>query len=110
MRKYIVYDGSIWLYGIYKFELENKKYVLIIVDVCGYKVLEKYFMGIKIKLILFFINIDENILRKRFINRGDNVKEIERRLVDDKFKFNDFLNNESYIVILNNINLINVVE
>ncbi|MCU6009122.1 guanylate kinase, partial [Clostridioides difficile] len=61
-------------------------------------------------LIPFFINTDENILRKRLINRGDNAKEIERRLADDKLKFNDFLNNESYIAIPNNTNLINAVE
>ncbi|HGM3195623.1 TPA: hypothetical protein ACKOIF_000999 [Clostridioides difficile] len=83
---------------------------MTIVDTCGYKALEKHFMGTKTKLIPFFINTDENILRKRLINRGDNAKEIERRLADDKLKFNDFLNNESYIAISNNTNLINAVE
>ncbi|HGM3507397.1 TPA: guanylate kinase [Clostridioides difficile] len=110
MRKYIVHDGSTWLYGIHKSELENKKYALTIVDASGYKALEKYFVGTKTKLIAFFINTDENILRKRLINRGDNPKEIERRLGDDKIKFKDFLNNENYIAIPNNTNLINAVK
>ncbi|EGT3659665.1 TPA: guanylate kinase [Clostridioides difficile] len=110
MRKYIVHDGGTWLYGIHKSELENKRYALAIVDASGYKALEKYFIGTKTKLIPFFINTDENILRKRLINRGDNPKEIERRLKDDKLKFKDFLNNENYIAIPNNTNLINAVE
>ncbi|MCC0705271.1 AAA family ATPase [Clostridioides sp. ES-S-0049-02] len=110
MRKYIVYDGSTWLYGIHKSELENKKYALAIVDTSGYKALEKYFVGAKTKLVPFFINTDEDTLRKRLMDRGDNPKEIERRLADDKLKFNDFLNNENYIAIPNNINLINAVE
>ncbi|HBF8685570.1 TPA: guanylate kinase [Clostridioides difficile] len=110
MRKYIVHDGSTWLYGIHKSELENKRYALAIVDASGYKALEKYFIGTKTKLIPFFINTDENILRNRLINRGDNPKEIERRLKDDKLKFKDFLNNENYIAIPNNTNLINAVE
>ncbi|MER0285349.1 guanylate kinase [Clostridioides difficile] len=110
MRKYIVHDGSAWLYGIHKSELKNKKYTLTIVDASGYKALEKYFMGTKTKLVPFFINTDEIVLRKRLISRGDNFKEIERRLKDDKFKFKDFLNNENYIAIPNNTNLINAVE
>ncbi|MFJ1464976.1 guanylate kinase [Clostridioides difficile] len=110
MRKYIVHDGSIWLYGIHKSELENKKYALAIVDASGYKSLEKYFMGTKTKLVPFFINTDEDTLRNRLMDRGDNPKEIERRLADDKLKFNDFLNNEIYIVVPNNSNLANAIE
>lgn len=110
MRKYIVHDGSIWLYGIHKSELENKKYALAIVDASGYKALEKYFMGTKTKLVPFFINADEDTIRKRLIDRGDNLKEIERRLDDDKIKFKEFLNSENYIVIANNLSITNAVE
>ncbi|HBG2116742.1 TPA: guanylate kinase [Clostridioides difficile] len=110
MRKYIVHDGSTWLYGIHKSELENKRYVLTIVDASGYKALEKYFMGTKTKLVPFFINADEDTIRKRLIDRGDNFKEIERRLDDDKIKFKEFLNSENYIVIANNLSITNAVE
>ncbi len=110
MREYTVHDGSTWLYGIHKSELENKRYALTIVDASGYKALEKYFMGTKTKLVPFFINTDEDTLRKRLIDRGDNPKEIERRLEDDKLKFNDFLNNEIYIVVPNNSDLTNAIE
>ncbi|HGM3924443.1 TPA: guanylate kinase [Clostridioides difficile] len=110
MRKYIVHDGSTWLYGIHKSELENKKYALTIVDASGYKALEKYFTGTKTKLVPFFINADEDTIRKRLIDRGDNLKEIERRLVDDKIKFKEFLNSENYIVIANNLSITNAVE
>ncbi|MCC0698472.1 guanylate kinase [Clostridioides sp. ZZV15-6383] len=110
MRKYIVHDYSTWLYGIHKSELDNKKYALTIVDASGYKALEKYFIGTKIRLVPFFINADEDTIRKRLIDRGDNPKEIERRLADDKIKFKEFLNSENYIVIVNNLSITNAVE
>lgn len=83
---------------------------MTIVDASGYKALEKYFTGTKTKLVPFFINANEDTIRKRLIDRGDNLKEIERRLVDDKIKFKEFLNSENYIVIANNLSITNAVE
>ena len=78
MREYEVYDGSIWKYGYKKSSFNDKN--------------KDYFGKDKIKPILINSQIGDLYLRLQ--KRGDNPKEIERRIEDDKHKFEYFAENE----------------
>lgn len=88
-REYQVYDGSIWKYGLYKDELMNKPYSLLIVDRKGYETLCDT-IG-KNKLISIFIQVPIEELRRRHSLRGDNYDEFNRRLADDINRFKGFV-------------------
>lgn len=97
-REYKVYDGSIWYYGYTKDEF-NHDNCIAIVDVDGYKELSKYFG--EDKVVPFLIYSSEDKLRERLKLRGDNPKEINRRLADDHYKFKDFIESGNYYKICN---------
>ena len=93
IRNYVVYDGSLWKYGYKKssFSDKNKDY-LVVIETEGYKAFKNYFGKDKIKPILINSQIGDLYLRLQ--KRGDNPKEIERRIEDDKHKFEYFAENE----------------
>ena len=93
MREYEVYDGSIWKYGYKKsdFGCQTSDYIVII-ETDGFKSFKKYFGRDKIKPIL--INSQIGDLYLRLEKRGDNQKEIERRINDDMQKFKIFAETE----------------
>ena len=93
MREYEVYDGSIWKYGYKKSSFSDKKKdYLVVIETEGYKAFKDYFGKDKIKPILINSQIGDLYLRLQ--KRGDNPKEIERRIEDDKHKFEYFAENE----------------
>ena len=86
-REYHVYNGDTWHYGYTKDEFEED--CIAIVDVEGYETLKDYFG--EENVYAFYIYADEQTLIKRLIKRGDNPKEIKRRLDDDDIRFNNFI-------------------
>lgn len=97
---------SVWFYGLAQEELENKLdkgHVIVVLDLQGYKELRKYYydhedLFKKTRLVSFYIDIDEEIRFKRYIQRDEitlaNVKEGLRRMeADDR----DFYGVEEYV-------------
>ena len=86
---------GVWYYGLAQEELENKLdkgHVIVVLDLQGYKELRKYYydheeLFKKTRLVSFYIDIDEEIRFKRYIQRDEitlaNVKEGLRRLEAD---------------------------
>lgn len=75
-----------WYYGLHKSEVNLEKHnCIVIVDMEGLKELEEYFGENNVLSIL--IHTDEEIRRERFISRGDDPTEVERRIEDDNEKF-----------------------
>ena len=79
-RVYHTVHGD-WYYGTSK-EVENK---IVILDFGGYKALCDYLGGENVIGVLITSNL--LTLKKRALQRGDNPKEVERRLSDDIIKF-----------------------
>lgn len=92
-REYHVYNGDTWYYGLHKYELIGKPYSFLIIDRQGYEELEEIY---KDKLVSIFIYSDKETLINRLTKRGDNVKEIARRLDDDLKRFDGYYSD--YIV------------
>lgn len=100
MREYEVYDGSIWKYGYKKssFNDKNKDY-LVVIETDGFKAFKEYFGKNKLKPILINSQIGDLYLRLQ--KRGDNEKEIERRINDDMQKFKIFSETEEHENVYN---------
>lgn len=91
-REYIVADGSKWIYGITKNQIDiksDKTYVCII-DLQGLKQLENYLKGVdkEDNLISIFIDVKAQIRLMRALQRESDltdiqVNEICRRNLDD---------------------------
>ena len=83
---------SVWFYGLAQEELVSKLdkgHVIVVLDLQGYKELRKYYYDHedffkKTRLVSFYIDIDEEIRFKRYIQRDEitlaNVKEGLRRM------------------------------
>lgn len=93
MREYTVYDGSVWKYGYKKsdFKCQTSDYIVVI-ETDGFNSFKEYFGIDQIQPILINSQIEQ--LYARLKNRGDNQKEIERRIADDKRKFDNFTKRE----------------
>ena len=87
IREYNVYNGDVWKYGLHKYELINKPYSFFIVDREGYEELEEKYRD---KLVSIFIHSDKETLIKRLSKRGDDPREITRRLEDDLKRFEGY--------------------
>lgn len=100
IREYTVYNGSVWKYGYKKsdFNDKNKDY-LVIIETDGFKAFKEYFGIDRLHPILVNSQIGDLYLRLK--NRGDNPKEIERRINDDKQKFKYFEKTEKHENIYN---------
>lgn len=92
-------EYGVWKYGLHISELENKPYSLFIVDRQGYEELQNQ-LG-EDKLVSIFIEVSEEELRERNELRGDCKKEFERRLEDDKKRFDGYLSD--YVVYNNDL-------
>lgn len=100
MREYTVYNGSVWKYGYKKSDFnDNSKDYLVIIETDGFKAFKEYF-GID-RLYPILVNSQIGDLYLRLKNRGDNPKEIERRINDDKQKFKYFKETEKHENIYN---------
>ena len=87
LRKYNVWNGDTWWYGLHKTEVLNKPYSLFIVDRQGYEELKEKLGS---KLVSIMIDVDKKELFKRLNSRGDNKTEISRRIEDDMKRFCGF--------------------
>lgn len=77
---YKVAYGETWHYGTSKDSLSNNKSV-IIVNPEGLKSLKDY------GLISFYLKCNEEVIRQRLIDRGDDKAEYERRILADTKDF-----------------------
>ncbi len=91
-REYIVADGSTWIYGITKnqIDIESDKTYICIIDLQGLKQLENYLkdVGKGDKLVSLFIDVKAQIRLMRALQRESDltdiqVNEICRRNLDD---------------------------
>ncbi len=100
IRQYTVADGSVWKYGYKKsdFKDKNKDYIIVI-DTTGYETFKEYFGSEQLQPILIESRLDE--LYKRDEIRGDDPKELKRRLLDDEQKIEDFKKTENYKIVYN---------
>lgn len=99
-RDYTVYNGLVWKYGYKKSSFNNKNTdYLVVIDPSGYQAFKQYFGKSQICPIL--IQAPYGILYERAKKRGDNLKEIERRLADDFNKFENFMKEENYETVYN---------
>ena len=104
LREYNVATGDTWKYGISKKQINKKKDYIAVVDTDGYKNLSKHF---KTKAII--VESYDDIIIKRLTDRGDDPKEIKRRLEDDKIKIDKFMECtpiEKRVIVYNNNNLV----
>lgn len=101
-REYKVYDGSTWYYGYEKKEF-NHDNCIAIVDPQGNKELIKYFG--ENNVITFYIYSSDKTRIERLTKRGDNLLEVNRRLLDDDLKFFDFIDSNEYYKICNEENI-----
>ena len=104
MREYTVYDGSVWKYGFKKSDLiPEKGDYLVVIDPGGFYSFKRFFGNFAIKPILIDSHMHD--IMARINKRGDNPKEIERRLADDCARFADFMEKENCEIINNTQNL-----
>jgi len=93
-----------WYYGVDKSQIKKDKKYIIILDIEG---LKKWKNIYKNRILSFFIDVDDNIRKIRVKERGDFDKvEWNRRLEDDKIKFNKEVIKQycDYVVKNNNLN------
>ena len=90
-KAYEVADGSIWLYGVHKSEIDKNKdeTKIVIVDYNGLKELRGYCENNGIEIISYYIECNPRERLLRSLNRevnanADIVKEMCRRLLDDE--------------------------
>lgn len=79
---YNVATGDTWYYGTAFKDLENNG--VIIVNPCGLKEIKKNKM---LNTVSFYIMADNNTIRERLQERGDNPEEADRRLYEDEKDF-----------------------
>lgn len=102
-KEYKVASGDIWYYGTYKESIDITKDQFIILDVSGYEALIKEYG--EDNVVTFYIKSDIDILKKRALERGDDPKEIKRRLHNDLGKFLGFEREHECYRITNNSKL-----
>lgn len=92
-HSYTVANGDIWYYGIAKKDFANDKEKIIIADPHNIKAIINECRKHKYKVSSFLIEVGEFVRKERLSKRGDNDKEIRRRMkADDK----DFAPIEKY--------------
>ena len=99
-KKFKVFNGDIWMYGLHKSELKDTPIAVLILNPLSIKEFQDYVGKENCKTI--FINVDENIILQRLKNRGDNINEIHRRINNDKKDLLNTLKDIDYISIDNN--------
>lgn len=103
-----------WYYGTHKLSFsDSEKNYICILDNSGYKYIKKVY---KDKVVGFMIHLDDEIRRKNYLSRGGIIEEYERRVKEDKKKFeeakrdyglfhivNDYDRTEDIIKMMNDI-------
>lgn len=101
-------EEDTWYYGLHKDSIsEDGKYIAIL---DGNGTIEFMDYVGRENVIPIYIKVDEHILRERLKQRGDELAEVNRRLKEDKIKFNRFLTNESYYIVENNGHIENALS
>lgn len=101
-------EEDTWHYGLHKDSIsEDGKYIAIL---DGNGTIEFMDYVGRENVIPIYIKVDEHILRERLKQRGDELAEVNRRLKEDKIKFNKFLTNESYYIVENNSHIENALS
>lgn len=99
-KKFKVFNGDTWIYGLHKSELRDVPIGLVILNPLSIKEFQSYVGKENCKII--FINVDEDIILQRLKNRGDNIDEIHRRINNDKKDILNALKDFDYISVDNN--------
>lgn len=93
---YEVTGNQIWKYGTSIKNIDD--YSLIIINPKGIDPIKNYCEEHNIRFVSFYIDVDDEELKKRLINRGDNEEEISRRLEADRDDFALIRRNTDYAV------------
>ena len=106
-RCYNSIDGN-WFYAVHKDEIKQDKQYVVVLDVLGYREFKKHFGN---RIIGLFIHVDDNTRLERAKSRKDfNIKEWNRRLMDDNNKFKLDIIRKEYNYIIDNIDLKNTIR
>ena len=90
-----------WHYGLEKKSIDSMDSdAIVILSPCGYKKLLKASVDVDIKLFYIYTNTKNRLSRLNF--RGDNEKEITRRMEADKKDFENILDYEPIVIYNNN--------
>lgn len=103
--EYKTYDTQFgtWYYGTSLADIENaENKSIVILTPQGYRDVKNKLLNKDITTI--YLCADENTLKSRLLQRGDNPKEAERRLKQDREDFNGF-EDEADILVYNNADL-----
>lgn len=99
VRNYTVDNGDVWRYGFIKDEiLVTRQDKFLVVDLDGFKELKKLLTN-RCKGI--YLDVSDTELKKRGLERGDGLIELDRRLKADKVDFEDVERNVDYIIAVN---------
>jgi len=89
-------------------EIKQDKQYVVVLDVLGYREFKKHFGD---RIIGIFIHVDDNTRLERAKSRKDfNIKEWNRRLMDDNNQFKLDIIRKEYNYIIDNIDLKNTIK
>jgi len=92
-----------WIYGVHKSEIQKDRKYIGVLDVTGLKKFKEYFGD---RVVSIFITVPDEIREERAMKRGSFDKvEWDRRIKDDKEKFNDQNIKNEFDHIVENIDL-----
>lgn len=98
---YNVANGETWHYGMAIQDLANaNEDTVVILNPEGLRKVQKI-MGTDV--VTFYIEVDDEIIKERLKNRGDNPKEAKRRLKADKKDFVGIKDEVNYTVSNNHL-------
>lgn len=78
-----------WLYGVKPITIESNKVYFIATTPNTMRAIQDYYSDSNVNVISIFLNIEEEVLRKRLLQRDGDTFEIKRRLKSDKADFSD---------------------
>ena len=97
-----------WFYAAHKDQIKQDKPYVVVLDVLGYREFKKNFGD---RVVGIFIHVDDETRLERAKSRQDfNIDEWNRRLKDDKTKFNLDTVSKEYNYIIDNIDLKNTIK
>ena len=97
-----------WFYAAHKDQIKQDKPYVVVLDVLGYREVKKHFGD---RVVGIFIHVDDNTRLERAKSRKDfNIKEWDRRLMDDNTQFNFDTIIKEYNYIIDNIDLKNTIK
>lgn len=84
-----------WYYGTSKESLIGDNKVVVLTSIGLRQLKEKMKL---LDIVSFYIDVCEPVQRKRLINRGDNKKELERRINSDENDFKTIINETDFTI------------